>query len=287
MGVTGWLRWSNPPNGAIETLVDLIQKEYSGNSVTRTSTQVTSYRSSFPVPAHKLPPPPHAPTGPAIPHYDRSLYTIQSNQSSYLICLAEDRLAAPGKEAQLCFSVTPPSSLGSILVATKSGFTLPPRASGSGAQVIDLGTNSAKAVRAQINTIKIESMTYEIPLVRLGLGGGSGLSSGGRKVEIEWIVRVGSLGVAGKGGIVIEAEYLSPPSAAPLTTSPFDHVQAFLRSLLPHSASSSSVSPRPSPQLWKSIGVDEEDAEGWEDLVEKGRRSGYILIGLLKTEGLV
>jgi len=54
-------------------------------------------------------------------------------------------------------------------------------------------------------------MTYEIPLVRLGLGGGSGLSSGGKKVEMEWIVRVGSLGSAGKGGVVIEVSLFTQP----------------------------------------------------------------------------
>lgn len=97
-----------------------------------------------------------------------------------------------------------------IKLTPSSASKLPP-------QVIDLGTNSAKAVRAQINTIKIESMTYEIPLVRLGLGGGSGLSSGGRKVEIEWIVRVGSLGVAGKGGIVIEVSFQSFTLSLPLS----------------------------------------------------------------------
>lgn len=102
-------------------------------------TQATSYRANFPVPQHRLPPPPPPTSRPTAsqptPTYDRTLHTIVHSQSPYLYALVEDPLPQEGKERQLCFGVTPASSLNSLLVVTKSGFVLPPKASGSAGQV--------------------------------------------------------------------------------------------------------------------------------------------------------
>ena len=99
-------------------------------------TQATSYRANFPVPAHKLPSQPSASSSSSTPPtYDRTLHTVVHSQSPYLYAVLEDPYHQEGKERQLCFGVTPASSLNAILAVTKSGFVLPPKASGSGGQV--------------------------------------------------------------------------------------------------------------------------------------------------------
>ena len=79
-------------------------------------------------------------------------------------------------------------------------------------QMMDMGTNSAKAVRAQIATVKLDFFCYDVPLVRLGLGGQISFVPGGIKPEMEFSVKIG-MGAAGKG-ILVE---VSPNCRAPVS----------------------------------------------------------------------
>lgn len=83
-----------------------------------------------------------------------------------------------------------------------------------------------------------------------------------------------------------KAEYVPATLPAEAVADPDAFLSEFLVSLLPPIDDLRHTSPKRSAEAWRRVGV-KDASQGWEDPVERGRRSAFLLLEILRAESMV
>ncbi|KAI6119318.1 hypothetical protein EDD16DRAFT_1692643 [Pisolithus croceorrhizus] len=271
MGFTGLARWINPPTSGLDLITENIVRNHHGLKRGRWNLSVRSYRSTFgSIPGLQVP-------------SERSICALTMNDNVFV--LLEDP-AAPTRADSSCGTMVPPHYRNAYL-------TLRP----PGALEQLLGQLNARWVPVR-QQLLVEGNVFAI---------GS-----------DWLVRVGNVKLAGGAvkGMLLEAEYLPLPvlhSQSADGTS--ELLSNMLLSVLPNIGDAKTVAVAVSDSQWEEVLWDREEEErqnceiispedpddifvtGDEGLphqkrgdwvgVDRDRRSAFLIIGALRSEGIL
>ncbi|KAI6035406.1 hypothetical protein F5J12DRAFT_793205 [Pisolithus orientalis] len=299
MGFTGLARWINPPTSGLELITENIVRNHHGQSRGRWNLSIRSYRSTFgSIPGLQIP-------------AERSICALTMNDNVFV--LLEDP-AAPTRADVLAGiqNITSPADGGPSASAMvpphyrTAYLTLRP----PGALEQILGQLNARWVPVrQVSTSSQRSQ-----------GTAQQLSVEGHVFAIgsDWLVRVGNVILAGGAvkGMLLEAEYLPLPvlhSQSADGTS--ELLSNMLLSVLPNIRDAKTVAVAVSDSQWEEVLWDREEEErqgretslpkdlddifvtGDEGLpcqkkgdwigADRDRRSAFLIIGALRSEGIL
>ncbi|KAH7887715.1 hypothetical protein F5I97DRAFT_1862253 [Phlebopus sp. FC_14] len=300
MGFTGLARWINPPTAGLELITENIIRNHHGQSRGRWSLSVRSYRSTLA-------------SMPGLPvHAERSMCTLTMNENVFVLLedpasptradvltLVQNAPVHGGPSSALMrpphyrttfLTVRPPGALEQLLSQLKARW-IPVRQSSS---------SSSQRSQVSAQQLAVEGHVFSI--------------------GNDWLVRVGNVILAGGAvkGMLLEAEYLPLPvlhSQAADGTS--ELLSNLLLSVLPNIRDAKTVAVAVSDSQWEEVLWDREDEErqsrerergipenaddifvtGDEGLpgqlrgdwvgVDRDRRSAFLIIGALRSEGIL
>ncbi|KAF8845801.1 hypothetical protein BDN67DRAFT_961447 [Paxillus ammoniavirescens] len=301
MGFTGLARWINPPTSGLELITENIVRNHHGQSRGRWSLNIRSYRSTL----GSIPGLPVQP--------ERSMCALTMNDHVFVlledpaaptradVLAAVQNTAGQGDDGRVSPSIIhpshyrttfltlrPPGGLEQLLSQLKARWIPVRQSSGSSSQ---RGQGSAQQ-------LSVEGLVFAI--------------------GNDWLVRVGNVILAGGSvkGMLLEAEYLPLPvlhSQAADGTS--ELLSNLLLSVLPNIRDAKTVAVAVSDSQWEEVLWDREEEErlgrekelsedpddifvtGNEGLpgqrrgdwvgVDRDRRSAFLIIGALRSEGIL
>ncbi|KIK06680.1 hypothetical protein K443DRAFT_129622 [Laccaria amethystina LaAM-08-1] len=294
MGFTGLARWVNAPTTSLQQVQENITLNHNGLYKGKWHLSVRSYRSTLgKVPGFHVP-------------SERTMCALTMNENVFV--LLEDPMAPtrgdvlaaapPGQEAAYIqgpahyrtafLTIRPPGALEQLLTQLKARWAAV-RQSSSGPQ------------RGQTTG---QQLFIEGHIFAIGT---------------DWLVRVGNVVLAGGAvkGMLLEAEYLPLPLLhSPITDGTSELLSNLLTSLLPNVSGATTVAVTISESQWEEVLWDREEeamgrtnvtdsepnpedvvyAYGDEDILEqkqdwvgvnRDRRSAYLIMGALRSEGIM
>ncbi|KAJ7590982.1 hypothetical protein C8J56DRAFT_934391 [Mycena floridula] len=287
MGFTGLARWVNAPTTGLQLIKDNIILNHNGMVLGKWSLTIKSLRSALgQIPGFQLP-------------SERTMCALTMNDKVFV--LLEDPLAparadilTAGPDATYIqnpthyrttfLTLNPPGALEQLLSQLKARWT---------------------AVRQTGNNISQRGPTSGQQLLIEGLIFGIGT---------DWLVRVGNVILAGGAvkGMLLEAEYLPLPVLhSPIADGTSELLSNLLTSVLPNVRDARTVAVTISDAQWEDVLWDREDqsteepdtkedeiyAYGADDVarkrkgdwtgVDRDRRSAFLIIGALRSEGIL
>ncbi|KAG6916100.1 hypothetical protein DXG01_008427 [Tephrocybe rancida] len=298
MGFTGLARWMNAPTSGLDLVERNIMLNHSGIKKGIWKLAVKSYRSTLgQIPNSHIP-------------SERTMCTLTMDDNVFVLLddpLAPTRAdvlaaAPPGQEAAYLqgpthfrttfLTLRPPGALEQLLAQLKARW------------------------------VSVRQTSSSVP--QRGQSSGQQLMIDGHQYAIgnDWLVRVGNVCLAGGGikGMVLEAEYLPLPVLhSPVADGTSELLSNLLTSILPNVKDAKTVAVTISDSQWEDvlwdreqedvveylIGVREEPSENSEDLyaygdegipekkpgdwigIDRDRRSAYLIMGALRSEGIL
>ncbi|EIW76127.1 hypothetical protein CONPUDRAFT_92847 [Coniophora puteana RWD-64-598 SS2] len=287
MGFTGLARWINAPTTGLELIRENIVRNHQGQIRGRWSLSIRSYRSTLGlIPGIHL-------------QSERSMHALTMNDNVFVVL---DDPAAPNRSE--------------FLGAVQSGQQLqtPPHFRTTFLTLSPPGGLEQLLAQLRARWVPVRQTSTN---AQRGQGSGQQLMIEGFVAAIgtDWVVRVGNVILSGGAikGMLLEAEYLPLPCLRPQTA---DHTSELLANLLtavlPNLQDAKTVAISISDQQWAEVLWDREEEEqhdspakneedifayGDEDLTvqqkgdwvgtDRDRRSAYLIIGALKSEGIL
>ncbi|TFK43503.1 hypothetical protein BDQ12DRAFT_675081 [Crucibulum laeve] len=294
MGFTGLARWLNAPPTGLQLVRDNIALNHNGQYRGKWHLSVRSYRSAlaqivgFQVPA------------------ERTMCTLTMDDNVFV--LLEDPVA-PSRADVL--AVAPPGQEFIYLQGPSHFRTtfLTLRPPGALEQLL---------AQLKARWVSVRQSSSSVP--QRGQTGGQQLLIDGHIFSIgtDWLVRVGNVVLAGGAvkGMLLEAEYLPLPTLqSPMADGTSELLSNLLLSVLPNVPEAKTVAVTISDTQWEDVLLTREDAEkeveevenkeaeedvyasGYEHVpdkragdwvgVERDRRSAYLIMGALRSEGIL
>jgi len=303
MGFTGLACWVNAPQNGIEIIREHIIKNHSGQVKGRWYLQVRSYRSVLDGQRTRNEPP-------------RSMVSVTMNDAAFVLI---DDPAVPPSELSV-----PPSP--DVPLAAFPPISPPPSKPITSEESRSHRRSSFVTIRPpeSLELLLLQLKARWVPVRQSGGGATTRPGAGAPQVTIEgftfvvgtdWIVRAGNVIIAGGAirGMLLEAEYLPLPSSPEPVLAPndtADMLSNLLTSLLPSTSGSKTIVFPITDAHWNDVLFDtddrsEEDAANEENVYIDGeqavprsrkgdwtgtyrdQRSAYLIIGALKTEGIL
>lgn len=302
MGVTGLARWINAPTTGLDTIGTNIRLNHQGIYRGRWTLSVKSYRSDFNAahPIFQFP-------------AERSMCALTMNDNVFVLLedgtaptrgdilhqageepshsQADALLAGPAHYRNTFLTLSPPGALEQLLTHLRARW-VPVRQTS--------GMNAAQRNQSAGQQLVIEGHTWSI--------------------GTDWLIRVGNVILAGGAvkGMLLEAEYLPLPVLhTPSADGTSELLSNLLTSVLPNIADAKTVAVTISDQQWEEVLWNREEEEqklaeqdkmettseenvfvsgidtsrksnkgDWTG-VDRDRRSAFLIIGALRSEGIL
>ncbi|KAK2466234.1 hypothetical protein APHAL10511_001876 [Amanita phalloides] len=261
MGFTGLARWVNAPTTGLQLVADNIMLNHNGQHRGKWILSVRSYRSTL------------SQTAGSPVTSERTMCTLTMDENVFVLLedpaapTRADVLAAapPGQEAAYLQSpshyrttfltLTPPNALEQLLSQLKARW-VPVRGQSQGPQ-----------------------LTIEGHIFAIGT---------------DWLVRAGNVILAGGAvrGMLLEAEYLPLPTLhSPMADGTSELLSNLLTSVLPNVRDAKTVAVTISDTQWEEVLWDREGEiskkKGDWMGVDRDRRSAFLIMGALRSEGIL
>lgn len=290
MGYSALARWINSPTNGLDLITENITKNHHGAYVGKWQLSVRSYRSTFSqIPGFQIP-------------SERSMFTLTMHEHVYV--LLEDPLA-PQRSEIIEMPQGPTASLPSHFRTTFLSLSPP---------------NALEQLLSQLKARWVPVRQSNVPSRGQNPVAGQQLSVEGAVFAIgtDWLVRVGNVILTGGAikGMLLEAEYLPIPvlHSPPGYTS--ELLSNLLTSVLPNVPDARMVAITISDAQWEDVlwdreeearqqeqgkkTEDEDDGDLYVSLdqivtkrpgdwvgIDRDRRSAFLIIGSLRSEGIL
>ncbi|RDB22501.1 hypothetical protein Hypma_010150 [Hypsizygus marmoreus] len=296
MGFTGLARWVNAPTSGLQLVRDNIALNHNGQYRGKWNLSVRSYRSTLgQIPGFQIP-------------SERTMCALTMDENVFV--LLEDPLAPTRADV---LAAAPPGQETAYLQSPTHFRTtfLTLRPPGALEQLL---------AQLKARWVSVRQSASSVP--QRGQAGGQQLLIEGHIFSIgsDWLVRVGNVILAGGGikGMLLEAEYLPLPALhSPIADGTSELLSNLLTSVLPNVRDAKTVAVTISDTQWEDVLWDREELEkgvqdpihdspeasediyayGDEDIPEKkrgdwigvdrDRRSAYLIMGALRSEGIL
>ncbi|KZS97676.1 hypothetical protein SISNIDRAFT_477115 [Sistotremastrum niveocremeum HHB9708] len=305
MGFTGLAFWINAPPNAVELVSVGIQRNHAGTIRGQWLLQVRSYRSIV---------------NQGSPHPPRSMWAVTMNDKAFV--LLEDPAVVPfqqsSPEAQAPESTAASSpSRGKGKRKNEEGHPEPHRRN------TFVTISPANSLEPLLNQLRARWMPVRQSAPGAGVAKNPGSGSSAPQLSIDgiifnigtdWIVRAGNVKLSGGGtrGMLLEAEYLPLPSLSSSAEGASELLSNLLASLFPHFPDSKTVAVTISDSQWEDVmfdGADAEETHEEEPVIDevyvsgdskwtpkkktdwvgtaRDKRSSFLIVGVLKSEGIL
>lgn len=288
MGFTGLARWVNAPTTGLQQIKENIVANHNGQQKGKWYLSVKSYRSTLgQIPGMQLP-------------VERTMCALTMNENVFVLLedpvapTRTDILAAGPEDTYLqnpthfrttFLTLNPPGALEQLLGQLKARWV----------PVRQAGNFTTQRGQSSAQQLTIEGFMFSI--------------------GTDWLVRVGNVILAGGGirGMLLEAEYLPLPTLhSPVADGTSELLSNLLTSLLPNVSDAKTVAVTISDAQWEDVLWDREEDEkaspepqenegiyvygdeeapkrrrrDWTGL-DRDRRSAFLIIGALRSEGIL